>query len=76
MNREYELVAARRWWGVRMVAVWACPERPAIAVPAPAPQVTVIHVHIHAPVPAVVGQAPRIIQATPEREAITEGETE
>lgn len=76
MTGDYALVAARRWWGVRMVGLWARPEQPAIdAAPSPPPQAPVIHIHIHASDPIGIDQAVRIIQATPEW-AVTAGITE
>jgi hypothetical protein len=58
-------LAKWRWLGVPLV--WDADDGPQEAPPA-----LVVHIHVHAP--AGIGQAARIIQATPERAAITGGE--
>ena len=68
MNRRK---AKLRWAGIGLV--WDADDGP---LDAPAEPVTVIHVHYHFHGPADPGQAARVIQAAPERAAITEGEQE
>lgn len=69
-TEDFELVAARRRWGARMLALWARPEP--LAISAPPSQVSLTVIHVEAGAYLNVGGLiydPRTIPAAPQQQA-------